>query len=122
MIKDYKGLIVWQKSFLLSLAVYRVTAKLPKSEVYGLVSQMRRAAVAMPSNIAEGYSRKYRAEYLQFLRIAFSSGAELETQLLIAKELKYVEFHEYGQINDLLIEVIKMLSKMIKVLGGGNRV
>ena len=77
MLTSYKELIVWQKSFVVSKMIYQATSGFPKSEVYGLASQMRRAAVSIPSNIAEGYTRAHRQEYIQFVRTAFASGAEL---------------------------------------------
>jgi four helix bundle protein len=86
-LKSYKELKVWQKSIELVKEIYRITNGFPRNEIYGLVIQMRRAAVSIPSNIAEGYSRKNLKEYLQFLRVAYSSSAELETQLIIAKDL-----------------------------------
>ena len=107
MLKSYQELIVWQKSFGLSLKIFKLTSKFPKSELYGLVSQMRRCAVSIPSNIAEGYTRGYRQEYLQFLRTAFASGAELETQLLLSKELNFLLLKEFDEISDLLTEVQK---------------
>jgi len=116
MLKSYKDLIVWQKSFKLALEVYRVTKKFPKSELYGLISQMRRAAFAIPSNIAEGYARKHRAEYIQFIRIAFASGAELETQILIAKETKLLDVKDFQILDALLNEVMRMLNKLIRSL------
>jgi len=82
-LKSYKDLIVWQRSMELVIAVYFLTEKYPKSELYGLVSQMRRAAVSIPSNIAEGRRRGSKKEFRQFLIIAYSSGAELETQIEI---------------------------------------
>lgn len=84
MLNSYKDLIVWQKAFDLSLMIYQITNEFPKFELYGLASQMRRNGVSIPSNIAEGYTRNNRGEYIQFLFIAYASGAELETQLLIA--------------------------------------
>lgn len=83
-IQNYKDLTVWQKSFQLSLEVYKITRTFPEEELYGLTNQIRRAAVAIPSNIAEGHSRRGLKEYIHFLRIAFASGSELETQILIA--------------------------------------
>lgn len=80
-INSYKDLIVWQKSFELCLLIYRITKEFPKEELYGIVSQMRRAALSIPSNIAEGFSRHRKLEYIQFLHISFGSAAELETQL-----------------------------------------
>src|SRR3990167_3497670 len=89
--KSYRELFVWQKGMDVVTEIYRFTEKFPKTEIYGLVSQMRRSAVSIPSNIAEGYARKYKQEYIQFLRIAFGSGAELETQIIIAKNLQFLE-------------------------------
>lgn len=116
MLNSYKELIVWQKSFKLSILIYKLTKTFPKDELYALVSQMRRASVSIPSNISEGYSRGHKLEYLQFLRISFGSGAELETQLLIAKEMKYITEEDFNKANDLLIEIQKMLNKMVSNL------
>lgn len=113
MIKTYKELIVWQKAYELSLLIYKLTKDFPKEELYALVSQIRRAVISIPSNIAEGYCRQRRLEYIQFLRIAFASGAELETQLLIAKDLKYVQANDFEKANSLLEEVMKMLNSLI---------
>lgn len=117
MVKSYKDLIVWQKAFQLALEVYRVTKKFPREELYGLVSQMRRAAFSIPSNIAEGYARYSTAEYKKFLKIAFASGAELETQLLIAKETKLINSGDFERIDKLLTEIMKMLNALIGKLG-----
>src|SRR5437870_2161550 len=87
MIQSYKDLIVWQKSMELVKEVYRITGKLPNHELYGLSNQLRRAAVSIPSNIAEGQQRRGTKEFTQFLRISYGSAAEVETQLLIAKDL-----------------------------------
>ncbi len=116
MLNSYKELIVWQKSFTLSLLIFKVTSKFPKSELYGLVSQMRRCSVSIPSNIAEGYARGYKQEYIQFLRTAFASGAELETQLLLSRELGFIDSEEFTKINNLLSEVQKMLNTLISKL------
>lgn|SRR3989338_2501270 len=116
MLNSYKDLIVWQKSFHLSILIFKITSEFPKSEVYGLSLQMRRASVSVISNIAEGYARRYRKEYVQFLRTSYGSGAELETQLLLAKELKFISDKNFSQTNDLLIEVMKMLNKLISKL------
>src|SRR3989338_2316899 len=118
--KSYKELIVWQKSFQLVILVYKLTSKFPREEIYGLTSQVRRASVAIPSNIAEGFARKYRKEYIQFLSVAYGSGAEFETQLLLSKELKYMSEEEYSKIILLLGEVMKMLNKMLLNLRNTN--
>src|SRR4030065_2313398 len=116
MIPSYKDLTVWQKSIQLVKEVYKATGNFPANEVYGLTSQIRRASVAIPSNIAEGFARRNLGEYRQFLHIAFGSGAELETQLLISKELGYLKQEDYSQIQSLLTEVMKMLNIMLKNL------
>ena len=113
-IESYKQLIVWQKSIQLVKVVYESTGQLPRNEMYGLMSQMRRASISIPSNIAEGYKRKGLGEYLNFLSIADASAAELETQLIITKDLyKKVNFSEAEL---LLEEVQKMLVGMISKL------
>lgn len=84
-ISSYKDLLVWQKALELSVEIYNLTENFPKEEIYGLTSQIRRAAVSIPSNIAEGRYRGSKKDFSQFLRIAYASGAELETQLEIAK-------------------------------------
>ncbi len=113
-IKSYQDLIVWQKAYTLSLLIYKFTKKFPREELYGLTSQIRRATISIPSNIAEGYCRQRRLEYIQFLQFSFASGAELETQLLISKDLTYLSKDEFREINDILQEVMKMLNSLIK--------
>lgn len=113
-LKSYKELIVWQKSIKLVREIYGITKLFPKEELYCLTMQICRAVISIPSNIAEGALRKNIKEYLQFLRIAFSSSAELETQLIIAKEL-YKEI-DYTKVDSLLEEVQKMLNTMISKL------
>ena len=111
-IKSYKDLIVWQKSIQLVKEVFLLTDKFPKSELYGIISQMRRAAISIPSNIAEGYGRKSSKEYTQFYSIAYGSGLELETQTIIAKELGFVKSENFAKLELLLEEVLKMLNSM----------
>lgn len=113
-IESFKQLIVWQKAINLVKEIYKATNHFPGSELYGLVSQMRRSAVSIPSNIAEGKKRKTRKDFIQFLRIADGSAAELETQIIISKDLyKAVNF---SKAEALLQEVQKMLTVMIKKL------
>ncbi len=114
--KSYKELIVWQKSFDLAILIYKVTKEFPKEELFGLTSQMRRAAVSISSNIAEGNTRGGTKEYVQFLRIANSSSAELESQLLISEKLCLIKNDDYIRMNILLTEIMKMLSTIIKKL------
>lgn len=111
-IKSFKDLRIWQKGIEIVEDVYLLTEKFPKAELYGLTSQMRRAAISIPSNIAEGFKRYHNKEYKQFLYITLGSAAELETQLIIAKELKYISQEEMEKI----CEKIDHLSKMITVL------
>ena len=108
---SFQDLIVWQKSYNLVLEVYKVTKAFPKEETYGLSQQMRKASVSIPSNIAEGSGRKHKAEYSQFLSIAYGSLLELQTQYLLALDLEYMGKNE--TIDNLLKEVGSMLYRMI---------
>lgn len=114
---SYRDLTVWKKAIELVMAVYECTDLLPKEETYGLISQMRRAAVSIPSNIAEGNRRGSRKEYILFLRYAFGSGAELETQLQIAKLLPKMKHISYERADALLDEIMRMLNVMIQKFG-----
>ena len=115
-IHSYKDLIVWQRAMEMVVAVYELTEKYPKEEIYGLSLHTRRTAISIPSNIAEGRFRGTKKEFLQSLRIAYSSGAELETQIEIAKRLPKTKNLDYSKVDSLLEEVMKMLNKMIKSL------
>ena len=106
---SYKSLIVWQKAIHLVKEIFLITNTFPKSEMYGLTAQMRRAVVSIPSNIAEGYGRNSRKEYTQSLAIAYGSLLELETQLIIAKELQFISVPNYTKIDLLIQEIMKML-------------
>lgn len=110
-INTYKELIVWQKAMLLVKDIYRVTKLMPKTETYLLISQMLRAAISIPSNIAEGYKRNNKGEYRHFLGIANASAGELETQILIAKE-EYRDI-DFEIAENLVIEVQKILHTII---------
>jgi four helix bundle protein len=110
MLKSYKDLTVWQKSLELVKDIYELTKYFPRQEIYGITNQIRRAAISIPSNIAEGHSRKYRQEYVKFIRIAFGSAAELETQLEIAKLLKLTDLNKFEKSDKLLNEVLRMLN------------
>ena len=115
-VESYKDLIVWQKSVELVTAVYDLTDRFPRSEMYGLVSQMRRAAVSIPSNVAEGRRRSSRKDFRNFLLNAFGSGAELETQVEIAIRLGFGKNSDYSRVDGLLDEVMRMLNKMVSNL------
>ncbi len=112
-VKSYRELIVWQKSMELATLVFQVTKSFPRSEQYGLTNQIRRSAFSIPSNIAEGFCRGGRAEFRQFLQIAFASGAELETQLEIATNISILEKENYLPLMARLGEIMRMLNKMI---------
>ncbi len=113
MTKDYRQWIVWQKSMLLVEDVYKLTKGFPQNEAYGLSSQVQRSAVSIPSNIAEGYARISKRDQNHFYRISFASSRELETQLEIARRIGYVSEEDFLKNERLLVEVIKMLSKMV---------
>lgn len=110
---SYKNLTVWQKSMLLAKEIYTVTASYPQSEVYGLVSQMRRCVVSIPSNIAEGYGRGSNRDLVHFLYISLGSSNELETQLLLSQEFGYISDAKADVLITLNGEVNKMLSSLI---------
>src|SRR3990167_9511206 len=105
-VESYKDLIIWQKSMELVIEIYKLTKKFPKTETYGLASQMQRAVVSIPSNIAEGYRITHLPEYLQFLAIGYGSGAELETQIEICKKLPGLKKLNYEKVDVLLNEVM----------------
>lgn len=109
---DHRELIVWQKAMDLVVGVYRLTHSFPLTEQYGLTSQMRRAALSIPSNIAEGRRRNSEGDYQRFLSIAFGSGAELETQLDIAERLGFGDTRLLTEQKRSLDEVMRILNKM----------
>lgn len=113
-IHSYRDLIVWQRGVDLVVFVYELTEGFPKEEMYGLTSQMRRAAVSIPSNIAEGRYRGTKADFIQFLRIAHASAAELDTQIIIAKRLLKTHNLDYSKVESFLGELFRMLSVMIR--------
>ena len=109
---DYKELIVWQKSMDLVSEVYKLVKKLPKEETYVLSDQMRRSAISIPSNIAEGNARQSTKEYIYFLSIARGSIAELETQLLLGERTGYWKSDDTAKLFDLITEIRKMLTSI----------
>ncbi len=116
MLKNYKDLKVWQKSYELCLEIYRITAKFPKEELYGLTSQIRRSVVSIPSNIAEGYGRKTTLDYISMLYISYGSVCELETQILLAGDLGLIEKGVLGRLKNDIAEIERMLKALIKSL------
>ncbi|WP_433627271.1 four helix bundle protein [Chryseobacterium cucumeris] len=113
---NFKELLVWQRSIDFVTEIYRTTEAFPKDEIYGLTSQIRRAAVSIPSNIAEGNSRRSKPDYVQFLKISRGSCAEVETQLIISKNLKFLNENEHLKLNEKIIEISKMLNGLINSL------
>ena len=109
--KSFKDLTVWQKARDVGVLIYQLTDHFPRSELYGITNQMRRAAISISSNIAESYNRFHTKEKQQFLAIAFGSGSELESQIEIAKIL-FPEL-EYKKVEDVLSEVMKILNKFL---------
>jgi four helix bundle protein len=109
-IQNYRDLITWQKAMDLTEVIYRITATFPTDERFGLTQQMRRAAVSVPSNIAEGHSRRSTPEYLRFLNIAYGSRAELETQILIASRLKYLDEAKRSELMESAEEVGRLIN------------
>lgn len=114
-LRTYKELIVWQKAMGLVVEIYKLAALLPKDEIYGLSIQMKRAAVSIPSNIAEGFRRNHQAEKTQFFAIAYGSGSELETQIEICKKLGLLTSEQPQKADQLLDETMRMLNKLSSI-------
>jgi four helix bundle protein len=115
-IKSYKDLIVYQKAYKLTLEIYMTTRNYPKDELYGLVSQMRRSAVSIPCNVAEGYRRGHRKEYIQFLHIALGSCSELETLLSLSKDLGFLDEQAFNNLYQSQDEISRLLRGLITSL------
>lgn len=109
---SYKDLIVWQKSMELVIVIYELTELYPKLELYGLTAHTRKTTISIPSNIAEGRRRRGIKEYNKFLLIAYASGAELETQIEIARRLSFGKNLDFSKVDKLLDEVMRMLNTM----------
>ncbi|MBI4846592.1 MAG: four helix bundle protein [Candidatus Omnitrophica bacterium] len=108
-ISSYKELKAYQKSYELAKLLYEITKDFPREEMYGITSQLRRACISIPSNIAEGYMRGSK-EYIQFLKVALGSAAELETQICLSKDLGFLKDVDFNKLNDLNVEVMKLLT------------
>ena len=113
-IKTYRDLLVWQKSMDLVTEIYRLSKSFPQDELYGLSAQIRRSAVSVPSNIAEGYGRQSKQDYLRFLKMASGSLYELQTQIEISQKLSYISKDDYEVIFNRAKEIERMLSSMIR--------
>jgi four helix bundle protein len=119
--QDFKNISVWEKSHKLTVEIYKITASFPGSELYGLTSQIRRAAVSIPANIAEGCGRDGDVEFGRFLQIAQGSAYELEYHLLLAHELNFLNDKEHENFTVQVNEVRKMLAALIKKLKSDNQ-
>jgi four helix bundle protein len=114
--QDFRKLQVWRRGHELTLAMYRATATFPSSELYGLTSQIRRAAASIPANIAEGCGMASTAELGRFVQIAMGSASELEYHLMLAHDLEYLKNDRYGVLASELVELRRMLNRLLKVL------
>lgn len=118
--QDFKKLIVWQKAHELTLGIYRATKTFPRDELYGVTNQIRRAAMSVPSNIAEGCGRNSNIELARFLEIAMGSASETEYQLLLARDLSYLQSSDYETLSSGTTEVKRMLASLIIKLRTDN--
>ena len=114
--KSYRDLIVWQKSMDVVTLIYKLVKQFPDDEKFGLISQIKRSSVSVPSNIAEGYGRNYSKDYIRFLNIARGSLYEMQTQLQVALNLDFIVDEDLNEINSLSVEVEKMLNSLINKL------
>jgi len=109
-IRSFRQLRIWKKGISIVKKIYLITAKFPKEELYGLTSQMRRSAISIPSNVAEGFKKFHSKEYRQFLHITLGSAAELETQVVIAAELKLIDGEDFEYFSEELDHISKMIT------------
>ena len=114
--KDFHELTVWQKAHRLTLEVYQITASFPRTELYGLTSQIRRSCSSIPANLAEGCGRNGDAELARFCSIAMGSASELEYHVLLARDLKLIKSQDYAELTQRTIEVKRMLTALIQKL------
>jgi four helix bundle protein len=115
-VKDYRELIAWQKAMDLVETIYRVTGTFPREEIYGLTSQIRRAAISIPSNIAEGNGRNTTRDYVHFLGVAYGSVKEVETQTLIAERLRYINSARSTELVTMTGEIARLISGVMNSL------
>lgn len=114
--KDFRQLKVWEKSHQLALAIYKATKEFPKEELYGLTSQIRRASMSIPTNIAEGCGRNTDADFARFLQMAMGSASETEYQLILAHDLQFLPKDSYEKLHNDVEEVKRMLASLLKTL------
>jgi four helix bundle protein len=115
-VKDFRKLLVWEKAYQLTLAIYHATLAFPLEETYGLTSQMRHAASSIPSNIAEGCGRDGDPELSRFCTIARGSASELEYQILLSRDLKLMQADDYAQLTQQAVEIKRMLTVLVQKL------
>lgn len=118
--KDFRNLLVWEKSHKITLLIYKVTNSYPDEELYGLVSQMRRSASSIPMNIAEGCGRNTQPQFARFLNIAFGSASDLEYQILLSKDLGLTDKNMSKQLISNITEIKRMLSSLLKKVSSKN--
>jgi four helix bundle protein len=114
--KDFKDLKVWQKAHELTIAIYSVSRAFPRDEIYGLTSQLRRAAVSIGANIAEGCGRRSDGEFVRFLQIARGSASEVEYHLLLSRDLKFMDDSGFQNLQSKLMEVQRMLTSLVSAI------
>jgi len=114
--KDFKKLKVWEKAHSLTLTIYEASANFPREELYGLTSQIRRACVSVPTNIAEGCGRSSDTDFARFLQISIGSASEVEYLLLLGRDLDLLLHEEYEELNSMVVEIKRMLTSLIKTL------
>ena len=114
--RDFRELKVWEKSHLLTLAIYKATAEFPREELYGLTSQIRRSTASIPANIAEGCGRNGKKEFARFLQIAFGSASETDYHLLLARDLNFLKQDAHAKLSNDLHEIMRMLSAFLQKL------
>ncbi len=119
--KDFHELKVWEKAHQLSLAIYKTTLNFPKDELYGLTSQMRRASMSIPTNIAEGCGRGTDADFAHYLQIAMGSACETEYQLVLSRDLGYLPEDQHTTLQDSVQEIKRMSASLLKTLRTGSR-
>ncbi|MFM7196144.1 MAG: four helix bundle protein [Bacteroidota bacterium] len=119
---NYKKLVVWQMAVDLSVRIYKLTGSFPSDEKFGIISQVRRAAVSIPSNIAEGSARNSRKMFSSFLEISLGSSFELETQLIISRQIGYITEGSFNELNDEINKIQKMIQalRQRQIKGGSN--
>lgn len=119
--RDFKGLEVWRRSHILTLKIYELTRRFPKEELFGLTSQLRRATSSIPTNIAEGAGRGSDKDFARFIQIAIGSNSEVEYQLILTKDLGYIQQVDYDLLCNEVVEIRKMLISFIKKLIGDQK-